>query len=262
MHHALRISVREGIRMDRDDTLHNLRGAIHHTESFGAVDGPGIRFVFFMQGCPLRCLYCHNPDSIPMEGGTTWTVDEAAQEAIRYKSFIHKGGVTFSGGEPLVQAAFVRAVSEQLHREGLHVAIDTAGLPVRGDVQRAIDEADLLLLDIKAEDPVIAKALTGRDTSYALETLDYCEKINKPVWIRHVLLRGYTLDDSQLTKLADRLSCYHCIERVELLPFHKLGEPKWESMGIPYQLADTPATNREELERAKEIFLKKGFVVQ
>ena len=241
-----------------------ISGFIHHTETFGAVDGPGIRFVFFLQGCNLRCLYCHNPDSIAMKGGEEWTAERAAAEVLRYKSFISGGGVTFSGGEPLMQPEFVEVVSKLLHCEGLHVAIDTAGSrdPLESAVKAAIDEADMLLLDIKAIDPIVCTELTGRDNVNAFKTLDYCEASGRPVWIRHVLLAGYTLFDDRLRQLAEKISGYNCVERIELLPFHKLGELKWETLKREYKLWDTPATRREEFEAAKRIFKECGLMVQ
>lgn len=241
---------------------HAVTGQVHHIETFGAVDGPGLRCVVFLQGCPLRCLYCHNPDALPRDGGAVWTAEALARELVRYKSFIRDGGVTFSGGEPLLQAEFVRTVSDLLHREGLHIAVDTAGCLPPDSVRGAIDEADLLLLDIKAVDPLVCRELTGMDSRNALLTLDYCERTAKPVWIRHVLLRGYTLDEARLRGLAELLLPYRCIERIELLPFHKLGEPKWETVALRYTLRDTPATTSQELEWAKRIFRDNGFTVQ
>ena len=242
--------------------ISQITGQIHHTESFGAVDGPGIRYVFFLQGCSLHCLYCHNPDAIARQGGKPWTAGDVVQEALRYRKFIQSGGVTFSGGEPLLQAKFVWAASVLLRQEGIHVAVDTAGHVPLAHCQKAVDEVDMLLLDIKAEDTERCKLLTGKGNENAFQLLDYCEAHQKPVWIRHVLLRGYTMDDQQLEKLAERLKRYRCIQRIELLPFHKLGEPKWAETGMAYQLADTPATTREEVTRAKAFFEARGFVVQ
>lgn len=244
--------------------LQQITGYVHNTESFGAVDGPGIRYVFFLQGCPLRCLYCHNPDAIRCRGGTPWTAQEAAQEVLRYKGFIKNGGVTFSGGEPLMQAQFVAAVAQLLQEEGITTAIDTSGSEdiENPDVRAAIDAAALVLLDIKAWNQDLAVKLTGRDTQNAFAMLDYCESTGKPVWIRHVLIEGYTLDDAELNALADYLAGFRCIERVELLPFHKLGESKWEEIGRPYRLGDTPATTKEQTEHAKAIFAARGLTVQ
>lgn len=238
------------------------KGFMHHIESFGAVDGPGIRFVFFLQGCSLRCLYCHNPDAITQRGGKVWTADEAVHEVLRYRNYIRDGGVTFSGGEPLLQSEFVHATSVLLRKEGIHVAIDTAGcIPVE-HAKAAIDEADLILLDIKAADTALCQKITGRGNEHAFALLDYCEMVGKPVWVRHVLLRGYTLLKEHLIHLAKRLMPYRCIQRVELLPFHKLGEPKWEEIGLQYQLKEIPATTQEEVVAGMKVFRSYGFSVQ
>ena len=244
--------------------LERVTGTVHNTESFGAVDGPGIRYIFYLQGCPLRCLYCHNPDAIPGKGGTVWTAAEAVKEVIRYKSFIKSGGVTFSGGEPLLQPEFVYAVTVLLKDEGIAAAIDTSGCQSPEDpaVRKAIDAGGLLLLDIKSWNSETAIALTGRDIKNSLATLEYCEAIQKPVWIRYVLLSGYTMDDGQLSAMADYLSGYKCVDRVELLPFHKLGEPKWQEMGKKYLLGDTAATSKAQAEHAKSILSARGLRVQ
>jgi len=239
-----------------------LQGRIHSRETFGTVDGPGIRYVLFLQGCPLRCLFCHNPDSQCGPGQDTLTVDEAVAEIVRYKSFIKSGGVTFSGGEPLSQAAFVCEVSRRLREQGFHVAIDTSGGEApTGVVQAAIDEADMLLLDIKAANDATALALTGQNMVNTFATLDYCQAAGKPVWIRHVLLRGYTLEAEKLMALAEKLKPYTCIERMDLLPFHKMGEEKWKTLGREYTLYDTAATSKEETQQAKAFFADCGFEV-
>lgn len=243
--------------------LQSVTGSVHKTESFGAVDGPGIRYIFFLQGCPLRCLYCHNPDAVSGKGGTVWTAQQVVKEVMRYKSYIKSGGVTFSGGEPLLQPGFVYASTQLLKDEGIHTAIDTSGCqnPEDPAVREAITAADLILLDIKGWNTDTAITLTGKDTKNALATLDYCESIQKPVWIRHVLITGYTLDDGQLSSLADFLTGYKCVKRVELLPFHKLGEPKWEHIERQYLLRDTPATTKEQVEHAKFIMSAYGLTV-
>lgn len=243
--------------------IEEVKGYIHKTESFGAVDGPGIRFVFFLQGCPLRCIYCHNPDALACKGGEVWTAKQAVDEVLRYKHFIKKGGVTFSGGEPLIQAEFVAACAELLHRKGIHVAIDTSGIASleNSEVKNAIDKSDLVLLDIKALDEEMAVRISGQANTNALAMLDYCEKIGKPTWIRHVLLKGYTLDDNKLRELAEYLKNYSCIEKIELLPFHKLGEPKWDEVDFKYTLANTPATTKEEVDHAAEFFKNAGINV-
>ncbi|MFV0414319.1 MAG: pyruvate formate-lyase-activating protein [Oscillospiraceae bacterium] len=247
---------------ENEADLRKVEGAVYSIETFGTVDGPGIRYVMFLQGCPLRCLYCHIPDSVTTHWGTIWTAGQAVDVSLRYRTFIKNGGVTFSGGEPLMQAKFVAAATRLLKAQGLHVAIDTAGcMPVQ-QVKEAIDLADLLLLDIKAYDPDTAKRLSGQSSQSSFETLDYCEATGKPVWIRHVLLKGYTLNDGQLQALAHRLAGYTCVKMVELLPFHKLGEPKWELAGREYTLQKVPATTKEETAAAKAIFEAEGLKVQ
>ena len=246
------------------NALRQVTGRIHHFESFGAVDGPGLRFVLFLAGCPLRCLYCHNPDAIFPASGSIWTAGKAQDEVMKYWHFIRKGGVTLSGGEPLLQPEYVRAITLLLKESGLHVAIDTSGcigLSIPG-VKAAIDSADMLLLDIKAADNETAIPLTGQTLDNALATLAYCEQTSKPVWIRHVLLDGYTLASVHTEKLANMLASYRCIKRVELLPFHKLGEPKWKLADMAYKLTNTPATTAQAVQTAKNILLRYGLPAQ
>ena len=257
-------AIKTELTEEQKEELKKVPGTVHNTESFGAVDGPGIRYIFYLQGCPLRCLYCHNPDAIPGKGGTTWTAEKAVKEVLRYKSFLKSGGVTFSGGEPLLQPEFVYAVTALLNDEGFGTAIDTSGSqsPDNPAVQKAINAASLLLLDIKAWNSQTAIALTGKDTTNALATLNYCETIQKPVWIRYVLLSGYTMDDEQLAAMADYLAGYRCVDRVELLPFHKLGEPKWQHTEKKYLLGNTPATTKSQAEHARSILSARGLRVQ
>lgn len=238
-------------------------GRIHSVETFGAVDGPGIRYVVFFQGCRLRCLYCHNPDSWDLEGGTKTTSDEVLNDITKYTNFIKKGGVTLSGGEPLMQPEFALDIIRQCKELGLHTALDTAGSVVLDISKPVIDEVDMLLLDIKTYDEKLSPDLTGRETTWqlTLETLNYCEKIGKRVWIRHVIVQGYTLDKGRLEKLADFLTNYKCVERIDLLPFHKMGEYKWEELGEYYRLLDTPTPQKSEVDEAYQIFKERGLNV-
>lgn len=240
--------------------MRNIQGRVHSKESFGAVDGPGIRFVVFLQGCPLRCAYCHNRDAWE-EGDSSqdvWSKDLLA-EILTYRNFIQRGGVTFSGGEPLLQSEFCLAMTQGLKEEGIHVAIDTSGIMPLEKIRPVIDLCDLILLDIKAFDDSVCRDLTGASNKNALRLLDYAENIGRKVWIRHVLVPGYTLKKELLEDMARYLSAYSCIEKVELLPFHKMGEYKWDSR--EYRLKDTPVPTGEEVEMAKKIFQKRGFVV-
>lgn len=234
-------------------------GRVHSIESFGAVDGPGVRFVVFLQGCPLKCRYCHNPDSWDPAYGKKMTSDYLVREILSYRNFIKNGGVTISGGEPLLQHEFVKAVLEECREHGVHTAIDTAGSIPLSVCRDTIDAADMLLLDIKDVDTEDCKTLTGKGNENAFSVLDYCESVKKPAWIRHVILPGYTLNWDKLERLAERLSSYTCIERVELLPFHKMGEYKWEALEQEYLLADIQPPTKEEMSRVKQIFLDHGL---
>ncbi|MBK5195440.1 MAG: pyruvate formate lyase-activating protein [Proteiniphilum sp.] len=230
-------------------------GNIHSLESFGTVDGPGIRFVVFLQGCPLRCLYCHNPDTWEKgEGSYRMTPEELLEEVMRYKSFIAKGGVTVTGGEPLMQAAFVREFFLLCREQGIHTALDTAGAIWTQAVRDALDVTDLVLLDVKSIDRVQHKELTGAKITNTLSSLDYLEEKQIPTWIRHVIVPGWTDDDHLLQQLVDFLKPYRCIEKVELLPYHTMGTRKYEQMGLQYRLEGIPELSTERLKRAREIF--------
>ena len=241
--------------------MKNVMGRIHSVESFGALDGPGIRYVLFLQGCPLRCVYCHNPDSWYKDGGQEIGSADVVRDILRYRHFIQNGGVTLSGGEPLMQPEFAAAVIEGCHEHGLHVAVDTSGGVALLACERAVEQADLLLLDIKAaEDPLFRK-ITGRGLDNTLEILAARERMGKPVWIRHVLVPGLTLDDGQLHRLGRLLRDYRCVERVELLPFHKMGEYKWQALGEPYTLADVQPPEPEQVEHARSLLRGYGLEV-
>ena len=241
------------------ENYHDITGFIHSVDSFGAVDGPGIRFVVFLQGCPLRCLYCHNPDSWKFGEGQKRTAQDLMEEILEYKSFIRRGGVTLSGGEPFAQIEFTKALLILCRENGIHTAVDTSGAIPLAVSKEGIDLADLLLLDIKAFRSQECLTLTGQDNHNALATLQYCEEIGKKVWIRHVCVPGYTLETERLTELADYLKDFNCIERVELIPFHQMGSYKWEYLDTPYQLSEVEPPSSEEMDQAKEIFRKRGL---
>lgn len=236
--------------------MNDVIGRIHSTESFGAVDGPGVRFVVFLQGCPLRCLYCHNPDTWLWSEGKEIYASELVEQIAKYKSFINKGGVTLSGGEPLMQPEFCRAITEGCHENGFHVALDTSGaIPIQKS-RDAIDEADMLLLDIKDIDPVDCEELTGATNENCFRTLQYCEDRNKPVWLRHVLLPDYTMNEDKLNRLGQFLTNYRCVKRVEILPYHTMGLKKWDALGLTSRLAGKNPPTKEDVEWARNILLK------
>ena len=239
--------------------MKNVIGRIHSTESFGAVDGPGVRFVAFLQGCPLRCLYCHNPDTWNNADGKVVSSVDLVKEICSYKNFILSGGVTLSGGEPLLQAEFCEDVIDGCHENGFHVAIDTSGAIPLELSKNAIVSADMLLLDIKDIDPADCEILTGGSNINAIKTLNFCEKIGRDVWIRHVLLPQYTLNDEKLRQLGAFLKPFKCVKKVELLPYHKMGLYKWETLGITSKILNIDSPSNEDVISAKEILLGFGL---
>ena len=238
-----------------------VRGRIHSVETFGTVDGPGIRYVVFLQGCALRCKFCHNPDTWASGCGNEVDSSEVVRQMLSYRSFIRSGGITISGGEPLLQAAFAKDILAQARSTGIHGAIDTAGSVPLEQSRDVLESADLVLLDIKSIDEKQSWRLTGRGNRDTLETLDYLEQIGKPVWIRHVLLPGWTLDEKLLERLAYHIAPYRCIEQVELLPFHKMGEFKWRELGYHYTLLGTPEPTESEVAMARSIMLEHSLPV-
>lgn len=237
------------------------QGKIHSLESFGTVDGPGIRFVVFMQGCPLRCLYCHNPDTWNTDGASRYvmTPGELTAEVVRYKNFIAKGGVTVTGGEPLLQPAFVKEFFRLCQLEGIHTALDTSGCIYSSKALDVLEYTDLVLLDIKTIDTSLHRTLTDAESANTLKFLNYLDEKKIPTWIRHVLVPGMTDDDSRLETLARFLTQYTCIEKVELLAYHIMGTYKYEELGIPYPLKDTLPLSEERLTNAKKIFGRYGL---
>jgi pyruvate formate lyase activating enzyme len=238
-----------------------IQGTIHSIETFGTLDGPGIRYVLFLQGCSLRCRFCHNPDTWAMGGKPTSDSDSVVKDILTYRSFIKNGGVTLSGGEPLRQSEFALDIIDKCKQEGLHTALDTAGAVPLERSKAVIEAADLILLDIKSLDDKQCFSLTGQGNANTLATLDYCEKIGKPVWLRHVLVPQWTLDKQRLEKLAIFLKGYSCIEKVELLPYHNMGQYKWEQLNLDYSLKDIPEPNDEELSMAENVFKDQGLEV-
>lgn len=236
-------------------------GRIHSVESLGAVDGPGIRVVIFVQGCKLRCLYCHNPDSWNNTDGEIISAQDVVEKIKQYRPFIKNGGVTISGGEPLLQPEFVTEILRLCKNELIHTAVDTAGSVDLDIAKNVIDLSDMLLLDIKDLNPVDSVKLCGTTPNQTITILKYCEKINKRVWIRHVLVPGYTLVTSKLETLAKFLESFKCVEKIELLPFHKLGEYKWKNLKLNYKLATVQPPSEIDYKKANLIFTLHGLKV-
>lgn len=229
---------------------------IHSLESFGTVDGPGIRFVVFLQGCPLRCHFCHNPDTWEAHRDTpyNWTPQELLEEVLRYKAFIKSGGVTCTGGEPLLQARELTEFFRLCRAKGIHTCLDTSGAVWNEAVRELMAETDLVLLDIKAFDEDLHKHITGLSRTNNQHLLDYLEAQHKPTWIRHVVVPTLTDDDARLHALAAHISRYTCVERVEVLPYHTMGVHKYEALGIPYPLDGVEPLSRERTDNARAIF--------
>lgn len=236
-------------------------GSVHSVESLGTLDGPGLRYVVFLQGCALRCRYCHNPDTWRMHGGKQVSSDVLVDEILTYKPFIANGGVTLSGGEPLKQPEFALDVLNRLKAEGIHTALDTAGSVPLELSKQVLEAADLILLDIKALDDKQCFSLTGMGNADTLSTLAYCQSIKKKVWIRHVLVPGWTLERKRLEELASFLTAFDCVEQVELLPYHKMGQYKWEQLKLDYSFKDVPEPTPAELRMARSIFEEAGLAV-
>jgi pyruvate formate lyase activating enzyme len=243
--------------------MKNVTGYIHSVESAGTLDGPGVRHVLFLNGCPLNCLYCHNPDTRRYKGGKKTDSFTELKAIARQKDMLisMKGGVTLSGGEPLWQPEFVKSIFEGSKMMGLHTALDTSGfLGAKAD-DELLSYTDLVLLDIKHFDPDGYKRLTGVDLQ---PTLDFAERLavmNKPVWLRFVLVPGYSDDYCALDKMAAFARSLGNIERVEILPFHKMGEYKWKELDMDYKLHDTPEPEADEVARARAPFEREGLLV-
>ena len=226
---------------------------VHSVESFGAVDGPGIRYVLFLQGCHLQCKYCHNRDTWDMNGGKYRALDDIYDSILRYKNYIvPNGGVTVSGGEPLLQVKFLIELFTKLKKQKIHTCIDTSGMvSLTDDIKKVLKLTDLVLLDIKHIDDEKCKDLVGRSNKLELEFAKYLSDNNIPVWIRQVLIPGYTDDEEDLLKLKDFLSTLNNVEKVEFLPYHSMGKFKWKELGFKYELEDVRDATSEDVDRAK-----------
>lgn len=234
----------------------NIIGNIHSIETLGTVDGPGIRFVIFMQGCPLKCKYCHNRDTWEIGQGTNYTVDEIVKKVLRSKPYFEasNGGVTVSGGEPLLQSNFVLELFKKLKKYKIHTAIDTAGsLPLTDTIKELLQYTDLVLLDIKHINNEKNIELTGSPNTHNFNFAKYLNEQKIPMWINQVIVPGITDDPNDLKAEKEFLKNFTNIEKVRLLPYHSLGKFKWEEMNLDYPLKDIREANSEDIENAKKI---------
>lgn len=236
-----------------------MEGHIHSTESFGTVDGPGIRFVVFFQGCPMRCLYCHNPDTWTVGGGdqNLRSVESLLKEYDGIKEFLHDGGITATGGEPLLQMPFLTELFETAKKKGIHTCLDSCGITFRqerrAEFDRLMAATDLVMLDIKHIDDAEHQKLTGQSNKHILEFAEYLKEKNVPVWIRHVVVPTITLNDEYLYRLGYFIGGLDNLKALDVLPYHTMGEVKYQNLGIDYPLKGIPAATKEEAEHAKEV---------
>ncbi|MGW6545058.1 pyruvate formate-lyase-activating protein [Streptomyces massasporeus] len=237
-------------------------GRIHSWDLSTGVDGPGTRFVLFTSGCPLRCLYCANPDTWHMRDGREATVDEVMAKIGTYRDFLTTagGGVTLTGGEPLLQPAFTQAVLRRCKEAGLHTALDTSGLLGTRASDELLADTDLVLLDVKSFDVTTYRKLTGGALAPTLNFATRLNRLGARVWIRYVLVPGWTDDEDAVGRLAEFLSGLDCVDRVDILPFHKLGAAKYDALGIPFPLRDTPAPDRALVDRVRGRFRERGLI--
>lgn len=243
--------------MDLGDSFLN----IHSVESFGTHDGPGLRLVYFLQGCNIKCKYCQNPDTIAFEGGSEMKLTEMVKRAINMKTYFEDGGgVTLSGGEPMIQSKTIIPLFQALKAEGIHTNIDTNGTIRTPDAQTLIaDLADLIMFDIKGTTEDEFESIAHfRGLNNMLENIKLRESHHKPYWLRYVLVPGHTDSEKQLRWLINSFSSNKHLEKLEVLPYHKLGKYKWESLGMKYQLDNVEENTKEQLEVASH-FLTPHF---
>ena len=236
-----------------------MTGKIHSIETFGTVDGPGVRFVVFFEGCPMRCLYCHNPDTWVAGAGESMEASAILEKFMRNRSFYTTGGITATGGEPLMQLEFLIELFTLAKLRGIHTCLDTSGITfrdepnVKADLDRLLAVTDLVMLDIKHIDDEGHKQLTGHSNKQVLAFAKYLNEKGVPMRVRHVLVPGYTQNDAQLKALGKFLSDFTNLEKVEVLPYHTLGRAKYENLGIPYPLGDTPQLTAKDAAAALQI---------
>lgn len=240
--------------------MHMVKGYIHSLESFGTVDGPGVRFVIFTSGCPMRCQFCHNPDTWRMRSGMLYTAEELLKQALRYRTYWgDKGGITVSGGEPLLQIDFLTELFQLAKEEGIHTVLDTSGSPFTKEPPffekfcQLMEHADLILLDIKHIDDAQHRILTGCTNQNILEMARFLSDIHKPIWLRHVLIPQRTDADEYLERLQKFICTLGNVEKVEILPYHTMGVYKWRQLGMKYPLEGIEPPTQERIQNAEQI---------
>ena len=241
--------------MEKKDIDLKYYAKVHSMESFGTVDGPGIRFVLFLQGCHLQCKYCHNRDTWNMNGGEYKSLDDIFEKIMKYKNYIYpNGGVTVTGGEPLLQVKFLIELFKKLKKENIHTCVDTSGMvALTDDIKKLLSLTDLVLLDIKHINSEKCKNLVGFNNEKELAFARYLSDNNIHMWIRQVLVPGYTDDEQDLLQLKDFISSLSTVDKVEILPYHDMGRYKWENLGFKYELDGVRIANDDDVNRAKNL---------
>lgn len=228
-------------------------GKINSIQSLGTLDGPGVRFVIFSQGCTLKCICCHNPETLPVNGGKEYSTQQLLQEVIKYKDYFGKeGGVTVSGGEPLLQAKFFTELFKLCHRENINTCLDTSGCILNDDVKTLLKHTDYCLLDIKYTDDELYKSAVGCEIEKPLEFLEYLNEKGIKTRVRQVIINGLNNNKANIEQLSKICKKYQCIEEIELLPFRKLCIEKYKKMGLKFKLENTPETSKAEIDALKK----------
>jgi pyruvate formate lyase activating enzyme len=236
---------------------------VHSYESMGTYDGPGLRLVVFLQGCNFKCLYCANPDTLPLDGGEATTPQKIVQMALNQKPFFGKrGGITFSGGEPTLQAAALIPLFRELKQKGIHICLDTNGSIRTQEAEELFRLSDLILLDVKEFNETRHRTLTGRSNSPTLATASWLEAQGKPMWLRYVLVPGYSDFTEDMEALCQHFKDFRMVERLEILPYHTFGVHKYAALGQPYPLEGVKENTSEQIEAARELFARHFPVVR
>ena len=240
-----------------------MKGHIHSLESLGTVDGPGVRFVVFFQGCPMRCLYCHNPDTWAVHGGTEADASDIISKMVRNLPFYETGGITATGGEPLLQLDFLTELFRLAKEKSIHTALDTSGILFqKSEAEKydaLMDACDLVLLDIKHMDEKEHLHLTGSSNKHVFEFMEYLRVKKKPVWVRHVIVPGITYEEEQLKALGTYLKDFENVEKIDVLPYHTMGVAKYQALGDDYPLKDVPPLTKADAQKALEIINSARF---
>lgn len=240
-----------------------MKGRIHSLQSFGTVDGPGVRYVVFLQGCPMRCAYCHNPDTWAVNAGEEYDAEYIIEQYHRNEGFYRDGGITVTGGEPLLQIDFLLELFELAKKSNIHTCIDTSGITYKpgNDIyneklDKLMTMTDLVMLDIKHIDPEKHKELTGQPNDGILAFAEYLSEKNVPVWIRHVVVPGITDDDEYLKKLGYFIGGLKNLKALDVLPYHDMAKPKYENLGMDYKLKDVPPMEKAKALELKQVILQ------